>query len=391
MVLYSHSRINTYETCPLAYKFNYIDKIKTGETGIEAFMGSRVHETFEKLYTDINLSKENSLEDLLTHYNEIWNKNYDKDLVKIVRKEYSPENYRKTGEKAIKNYYNRYHPFDQDKTLAIEKLVLVEIEGHKIRGYIDRLAETEDGVYQIHDYKTSQRVPEQKHKDADRQLALYQIAIQDMWNDVKDVSLIWHYVVPDKTIISKRSEEDLETLKHEIAVAIEAMNVAQETNTFEPKESALCRWCDYQNLCPKRKHIAKTNALPLNKYFKEPGVKLVNEFRDLKDQLTLIKTEISKVEEALIAFADKEDCEIIRGSDNKVKVTTRTSYKMPKDREKLEALLKKLNHLEEVKTINYMTLNSKLKSWDDADKVKSIMDETESTSVRLSKLNEKRE
>ena len=34
--------------------------------------------------------------------------------------------------------------------------------------------------------------------DEDRQLALYQIGIQKMWNDVNRVELVWHYVAFDK-------------------------------------------------------------------------------------------------------------------------------------------------------------------------------------------------
>ena len=53
MVTYSHSKIGCFENCPLQFKFRYIDRIKKEkEEGIEAFMGSRVHDTLEKLYTE---------------------------------------------------------------------------------------------------------------------------------------------------------------------------------------------------------------------------------------------------------------------------------------------------------------------------------------------------
>ena len=37
MAVYSHSRLSTFETCPLQYKLRYVDKIKKEEEGIEAF------------------------------------------------------------------------------------------------------------------------------------------------------------------------------------------------------------------------------------------------------------------------------------------------------------------------------------------------------------------
>ena len=47
MPVYSHSRFQTYETCPQQYKLKYIDKIELSEgtEEIEAFLGSCVYET----------------------------------------------------------------------------------------------------------------------------------------------------------------------------------------------------------------------------------------------------------------------------------------------------------------------------------------------------------
>ena len=52
MEIYSYSRIKTFENCPLTYRYRYIDRIKVDTEGVEAFMGSRVHESLKKLYRD---------------------------------------------------------------------------------------------------------------------------------------------------------------------------------------------------------------------------------------------------------------------------------------------------------------------------------------------------
>ena len=87
-------------------------------------------------------------------------------------------------------YYDRYQPFDEDRTLALEGQVFISLDEagqHRMRGYIDRLAQRRDGTYEIHDYKTSSHLMVQSEADADRQLALYQIGVQSMWNDVTQV------------------------------------------------------------------------------------------------------------------------------------------------------------------------------------------------------------
>ena len=113
MPVFSNSRLGAYEQCPLKYKYQYIDKIKVEEAKtVEAFMGSCGHETLEKLYRDLKLQKRNTQEDLLKFYNDLWAKNWSDDI-KIVRKEYTADNYRKTGEKCIADYYNKYAPFKE--------------------------------------------------------------------------------------------------------------------------------------------------------------------------------------------------------------------------------------------------------------------------------------
>ncbi len=46
---------------PPSIRLAYIEKIKTETEGIEAFMGSRVHDALEKLYRDLKVTKLNTL------------------------------------------------------------------------------------------------------------------------------------------------------------------------------------------------------------------------------------------------------------------------------------------------------------------------------------------
>lgn len=73
MPSFSHSKIGSYETCPLQYKYAYIDRVKVEvEDTVETFLGNRVHEALEKLYRDKQFEKLMSMEELLTYYNKLW-------------------------------------------------------------------------------------------------------------------------------------------------------------------------------------------------------------------------------------------------------------------------------------------------------------------------------
>jgi putative RecB family exonuclease len=251
MTIYSYSRINTYHTCPYKYKLQYIDKIKLEEEGIEAFMGSRVHETLEKLYSDLKEDKENTIEQLIGYYNRIWSENWH-DKVVIVKDEFSAEDYRRFGENAIRGYYEQYYPFDQTKILWIEEKRFFNLndDQHKMLGIIDRLDEREDGTLEIHDYKTSGRLPSQQQIDIDKQLALYQLAVSEAYPEKDKIELVWHFVRFDIEFRSERSKEQLMALRNEYSQYIDELETVKR---FTPNESPLCNWCGYQEYCPAKR------------------------------------------------------------------------------------------------------------------------------------------
>jgi len=128
---------------------------------------------------------------------------------------------------------------------------LDEGEDVQIRGYLDRLAQPEPGVYEIHDYKTSRRLPSQADVDQDRQLGLYQLAIQTRHPDAREVRLVWHFVAHNRKFVSHRNSGALERLKRETLAVVARIANATEANDFPAKRSRLCDWCDYRAVCPE--------------------------------------------------------------------------------------------------------------------------------------------
>jgi putative RecB family exonuclease len=285
--------------------------------------------------------------------------------------------------------------------LGIERLVMINLEDngqeYKLKGYIDRLDQAKDGTYEIHDYKTSKVFPEQNKVDEDSQLALYQIGIQNMWNDVDQVELVWHYVAFDKEIRSSRTEEELDDLKKD---TIDLIKKIEDTREFLPKESTLCGWCYYQDICPVHKHKYIVGNLPENKYLADSGVKLVNEFAKLDDQkksyqvkIKEIEEELEEIKEAVIQYAANIGVEVVIGSDHKLKISSSEKINVPgkgtKERESLIELLSQLNRLEEVSAFDVAELKKVIKEgkWDSAilEEIKKLVKIETVKSVRLSK------
>lgn len=394
MTQYSNSRLSTYENCPLKYKFQYIDKIRTEGEGIEAFTGSRVHDALEQFYKDMTLCKTRSLEELLDLYKEYWDKKYS-EKVTIRREGMNAGNYFDFGAKCISKYYERYQPFDQATTLYTELRVQFPLDGgdYEILGYIDRLDQRADGIYEIHDYKTSASLPEIKKLESDRQPAFYHLGVKNRFPDAERIEIVWHYLGHDKEYRITLDEGWLESLEEETKTLIDTIEAATD---FPTNETALCDWCDYQQLCPARKHLIKVEQLPVNEYLKDDGVVLVNRYAELKEQEKELDEEIEKVKEALCAHAEREGLEVIRGNAKKVRVKLEEVTKYPSsgtpEREELEALLSAAGLLPEVSSLSLSKLAAVLDSreWPEelANQVRAFGKRESGGSVRISNLKD---
>lgn len=377
MKQFSHSKLQTYERCPLQYKFQYLTNLKPEKDDtIEAFMGTRVHETLELLYKDLLKTKLNTLDDLLLFYENVWLVEW-KDSIMINNKDYNKKHYFDLGKKCIKNYYDQYYPFDQDQTLGIEKNIKMKWGEYEITGYIDRLAREEKGVYSIHDYKTGSLM-DQSHADKDRQLALYSIAIKENYKNVKEVKLIWHYVAYGEDVLSLRTDKELKDLKNSVLKLIKEINAAEEKDIF-PANDNKCDWCGYWQYCPKKKHLHKIKELPPNEYLKDDGVKLVNKYTELakrkseinkqaKTEVVVVEEEMEKVRDAILKYARKNKIETLQGDNSTVVINKTKDYSFPTklgDLERyneMENLLRKTKYWNEISSINAAKLEHLLKT-----------------------------
>tara|TARA_Y100000031_G_scaffold127432_1_gene145091 strand:+ start:6132 stop:7307 length:1176 start_codon:yes stop_codon:yes gene_type:complete len=357
MKTYSNSKLSCFEQCPLKFKFNYIDKIETEiEDTVEAFLGSRVHETLEKLYKDLKFQKLNSLKELLAFFNEEWKKNWNDGIV-IVRGEYDQENYRKMGEKFITDYYNRYKPFNHTTTIGLETQNFVDIGGYKIHVRIDRLAMAEDGVYEIHDYKTSNSLPTQDKLDGDRQLAVYAYGVKTMYPDAKKVKLVWHFLAFDKVMSSERTDKQLEQLKTEV---LEVIKDIEQCKEYPANESSLCQWCEFRPMCPNFKHLYEIEDKPAKEYLEDDGVKLVNEYSTLYADIKEKEEKLEQIREALIEFANQKGVDVVFGSDVKASVKSYPKLSFPKKGEprqkKFFETVKKIGLWDQLATVDVYSL-----------------------------------
>ena len=248
--VFSPSSLRCYENCPKQYHFRYVEKRRVDVEGIEAFLGKRVHEILERLYLFVADGRVPSLERVLYRYHANWDTEFDEKRIRIVRKELDAAHYRRQGARCLENHYRRHYPFDSETTLEVEKKIqfrLDEAGSYRLRGIIDRLARARDGVLEIQDYKTGQRVPRQDALDRDRQLALYELGIRELLGESGEIRLVWYYLAANQIRTSQRKPAELQELRESTKATIDRIRCESD---WEARKSPLCDWCEFREVCP---------------------------------------------------------------------------------------------------------------------------------------------
>jgi len=384
MPTYSHSKIGTFESCPQKYKFQYVDRIRSDIEFVEPFLGDRVHEALQKLYDLVRHGRIPDEQLILDYYEKQWAAHWN-DGVRIVKPDLRAEDYRNVGRNCLQDHYRHYHPFHQGIVVALEMKISISLDRagqFKMIGFIDRVDKTGDGVFEIHDYKTSQSLPSQEEKDRDRQLALYEIGLRDYFGGVNRVALVWQYLRFDHEIRSQHTEKELDELRAQMIAKIQEIEAATATGNFPPRESNLCNWCEHRPICPIWKHLytvaekaAQAGPLP------DDGAVLVNQLADLERQrmeLTRqteeLKAEQERIQEAIIQYARAHGIERVFGADRQAVVRRKTEWVIPTksaqpdEYEQMVALLRRSPLWAELTDFS----SAKLKEWLDKPQGQSL-------------------
>ncbi|MBI4377430.1 MAG: PD-(D/E)XK nuclease family protein [Elusimicrobia bacterium] len=331
---FSPSRLDTYKDCPRRYRYRYVDKIERDVQSIEAFLGSCVHKAFEILYETLLQGRLLSEQEVLAGFESWWDKEWSPQ---VLIRHGGAEGWRAVGRECISLYYRAHKPFDADRTVAVEKRLgfplTVDGQEYRVEGFIDRLALVPDGTFEIHDYKTAKNLPAQQDVDRDWQLAIYDLAVRHNWPDTRQVRLVWHYVRHGKTLSSRRSLEQLEELKSQMRALIAAIKAER---VFEPRQSPLCDWCEYRDLCPLWSHAEQLKGLDAAALAEDEGARLVEKWlsldlkrRELREKIRELEGEQEEVETRLVVFAQAKGVSAVHGLRGVANVSLKEELKFP--------------------------------------------------------------
>jgi len=247
---FSYSQLNTFKHCPQQYKIIYLDGIRKEHESIEAFIGKLVHEVLEWLYKRENTEKPYITFDRLCQvYDDRWISRWHQHIY-IADARKKSDYYYSIGKRCLSNYYSRYGPTFDQRVEDTELELKFSIGDHIFRGVIDRLDHPEPGKWIVHDYKTSKHPKSERQAINDIQLALYQIAVEQNFGQVNDISLTWHFLRIGSEVTVLHTRDQLEKIRNKVIRIVEnIIELKNNEHNFLPKETMLCNWCYFWEEC----------------------------------------------------------------------------------------------------------------------------------------------
>jgi RecB family exonuclease len=243
----SYSRIGRYDNCPLQYVYESVLGLDPASTYQMKF-GSLIHRIFERVDRGEITSPEQMdkiyKDEFMSHHRD------DYPNIQFARTYYT------AGAKMLNLWWTTERT--RGKVVAIEYTFGdLEVDGHTIRGRIDRITKSDQGLV-LTDYKTSKSAVSYDEARESLQLAIYYRAAQT-YDDLREHGppARMELVYPG---IEKRDWEEGSSCDRRVQRPDQAEEALVKLRTyladaaaehFSPSPEADCRWCRMKILCPR--------------------------------------------------------------------------------------------------------------------------------------------
>jgi len=247
----SWSAISTFRTCPLKYRFRYIDGLPEESVSSALVFGSGVHSAVEQFFqAQLSGDPKPDLDALLFAYRSAWLP-HDPDAIQFGSKE-TRESLDDLATRMLTAFLNSPAASVQGRVLGVEE----EIRGMLVEGVpdlygrIDLLTEDSDSLV-ITDIKTSRgKWSKEQVEDSGEQLLLYSQLASEI-SPGKQIATRF-------LVLTKTKEPVIEEHVREVApggvkrtlAGVERVWRAIESSVFYPAPSVMsCSSCGYRTAC----------------------------------------------------------------------------------------------------------------------------------------------
>jgi putative RecB family exonuclease len=241
----SPSRVESFTSCPLAFRFVNIEKIDDPPS-VHTTRGSLVHRALELAFWCDPAERTPELfqattAQAISEYRE------HPDFTRLGLSEAETATFDRECRQLVANYLRMEDPTSV-QAIGVELMLSAQIGDLTLRGIIDRL-ELRDGELVVTDYKTGRAPSVNWEQRSLGGVHFYSLLCQEVFGRLP-VAIRLMYLSSGETIETKPSERSARFIATRTAAVFEAVERACQTGDFRARPSALCGSCRFQPWCP---------------------------------------------------------------------------------------------------------------------------------------------
>jgi putative RecB family exonuclease len=242
----SPSRLNRFVSCPLAFRYSYIEKLPQPAT-IYQLRGTLVHRALQILFGNDARARTRAIAHAAL--DQAWEEmatGPDAESLGLVGD--GASRFVRDGHALVEKYFNLEDP-TAVVTVGIE-LDLRAMHGDvELRGIIDRLDRLDDGHFVLTDYKTG-RSPRVDRARSSLAGVLFYAYLCEAVIGVRPREVRLVYLADEVVIVEEPSDQAMRGLVQRATAVWHAIERACETGDFRANPSPLCKSCAFSDRCP---------------------------------------------------------------------------------------------------------------------------------------------
>ena len=243
----SPSRVESFLSCPLAFRFSSIEKLPDPPT-VPTTRGSLVDRALELLFTEpardrteatLDRCVDLAIEEYRLHY----------DFVLLGLDHAAAATFFDEARSIAANYLRMEDPTTV-RDIGLELRLEAPVGDLMLRGIIDRLDLNDDGELVVVDYKTGRAPSQNWERKSMSGIHFYAFLCESVFGR-RPAEIRLMYLKTGESIRTAPTAQSTRFLTTRTNAVWKAVATACERDDFRPRQSTLCNYCAYQQWCPE--------------------------------------------------------------------------------------------------------------------------------------------